>query len=822
MRALTVYYEHRPGGMMQMIYRMLLAGAERGGEMHYLSVSPYRLRHDRLHAHRLPAPRRHDTILFWAWFFLAAPCAALWIAWRQRLDLLAVFEGVYAWVVLPAKLVLRLPLVVFLQSDVATINRLHRRASGLRRIEQWMEGAGLRRAERIVVTNRALGELVRARWRLAPERIEVVPNNVAAPVGTSPEARTRLRAEVGLPADAFAIATSGVFSPRKNLPLLLAAFAEVAAPRAHLIVIGAGTDDGEWRRLIERTKAGPNGARVHFLGWRSDVVDVLAGCDLFVFPTRHEGSPLSLIEALRVGLPCLGSDIDEIREVLGDDPRCLFDPDDAAGLRARLERAAGDPDFLGEIGRMAGKRAEAYDFDWEAKVAAILAAAHAGERPADSPPARARGTLVRLYERATGTTATARTAAVVERFGPYLIGMMAAKGLSTLGQLLISRLLGPAEVGRLAVVLSTSTLIALPLAGAWGATFVRYAAGRDDWAPLLRATGTRALGAALALAALVILLAPLLAPWLHLTAGLLVAGALLGVAMAAWLLAKAASQAREDWRRFVSSELAFGAMTCALPLVCVLLGRGRDVPCPPAGWLAATLLFAMAYALGVVPAWGKIKAAARSVAALDAASGRFARFALLTGAANTVFLYSDRFAAQRVLGFDEVGVYYVYSFSTVGVALLLATLLHNFAFPLFPQGDRRAFAALFLSGFLRLLPLTLAGLFAAGWLQIYVAGFPFRPLLLFIATLSAAALMVSGFYGQLTLSAGVEGSRLCARVAGVTLVLYAIGVLPAVRLGGLGGLFAFYAVLYAGTAIYYARALRSTPVESVEAAAAPS
>jgi glycosyltransferase involved in cell wall biosynthesis len=371
-RVLTVYYEHRPGGMMKMIYRMLLAGAERGWEMHYLAVEPYRIEHPHLHAHLLPAPARHSSLLFWAWFFVAAPVATLALAWRQRTDLLAVFEGTYAWIALPASRLLRLPLVVFLQSDVATINRIHGRPSFLRRIEQWMEGSSLRHADRIIATNRALADLVCARWRLAAERVAVVPNNVGTPPRVSPEARRRLAAEARLPADAFVVATSGVFSPRKNVDLLLRAFAGVASPRAHLLVIGQGPDESAWRATVEAARAGANGERIRFLGWRSDVVEILAGCDLFVFPSRHEGSPLSLIEALRVGLACLGSDIDEIREVLGDDERCLFDPDDVTGLRQRLERATSDPGFYESLQTLARARAALYEFDWDAKVTALM------------------------------------------------------------------------------------------------------------------------------------------------------------------------------------------------------------------------------------------------------------------------------------------------------------------------------------------------------------------------------------------------------------------------------------------------------------------
>jgi len=374
MRVLTVYYKHRPGGMMQMLYRMLLGGTERGWEMHYLSVEPYRIAHPRLHPHHLPSPGRHDTVWFWTWFFLTAPIVSTVLALRHRIDLLAVFEGSYAWAVLPAKRLLGCRLIVFLQSDVATINRLHGRPALLRRLEQHMERASLQAADHIIATNQGLADLVRTRWQLPAEKITVVPNNVRLPDLDTAAARAQLRRDLPLPAHAFLIATSGSFSPRKNLPLLLQSFSRIETPRAHLVVIGQSPDAREWRQIVEHAMSGANGSRIHFLGWRSDVTRVLAGCDLFVFPSRHEGSPLSLIEALRVGLPCLGSDVHEIREVLGDDPDTLFPVDDVDVLQRRIERAVGDPAFYARLRALCAQRAKIYDFDWEARVAAIMSA----------------------------------------------------------------------------------------------------------------------------------------------------------------------------------------------------------------------------------------------------------------------------------------------------------------------------------------------------------------------------------------------------------------------------------------------------------------
>jgi len=421
-----------------------------------------------------------------------------------------------------------------------------------------------------------------------------------------------------------------------------------------------------------------------------------------------------------------------------------------------------------------------------------------------------RSALVRAFETATGTAASERIGATLERFGPYLGGMIVAKGLSTLGQLLLGRCLGPSELGHLAVVLATSTLLASPIAGAWGGALVRYGAGTPEatWAPLVRATRRRALLWTAMPALVVLLLSPLLAPWFAAPPALLASGAGLALAMALWLFTKAACQGRENWQRFVAAEVGFGA-GLALPAAALLWSSDAD-------WRVAATVVLAAYLLGSAPGWALFQRAAR-VCASDRASTapplptrvvEYTRLAILVAAANTAFVQGDRFAVQRILGFAEVGVYQVYNLATLGVALLISTLLYNFAFPLFVQGEPRAFAALFRAAFTRLLPVTLLLLFGAGAAQIYLSGFPFRPGLLALATLSATAAIAAGYYGHLVASLGVAGVRLGTRVSAATLAAFAAGVVPAARLGGLGGVFALYTAIFVTVAVFYDRALQ--------------
>jgi len=118
-----------------------------------------------------------------------------------------------------------------------------------------------------------------------------------------------VRAEFGIPADAFVIGHIGRFETQKNHLFLLEIAAEVAKQelKMHLLLIG----DGSLRSDIEQ-KVVQMGLsdRVTFAGNRSDVPRLmLKAVDVFLFPSLHEGLGLVLIEAQAAGLPCIFSDV---------------------------------------------------------------------------------------------------------------------------------------------------------------------------------------------------------------------------------------------------------------------------------------------------------------------------------------------------------------------------------------------------------------------------------------------------------------------------------------------------------------------------------
>lgn len=127
--------------------------------------------------------------------------------------------------------------------------------------------------------------------------------------------------ELGLNAK-YNIITIGRIIPQKNPIFIAETFSKLCQERSDcdLVWVGVGELEKECRNIFKQ-----NGVenRVHFLGSRSDVPELLQCCDLFYLPSNFEGLGIVLIEAQAAGLPCLASDVIPNEANCGG---CLFLP----------------------------------------------------------------------------------------------------------------------------------------------------------------------------------------------------------------------------------------------------------------------------------------------------------------------------------------------------------------------------------------------------------------------------------------------------------------------------------------------------------------
>jgi glycosyltransferase involved in cell wall biosynthesis len=201
-------------------------------------------------------------------------------------------------------------------------------------------------------------------------RQRVVHNGIDPARFARPAGGAALRAELGIPAGARVVSSVGLLNDAKGHDILVAAAARLPSD-VHVLVVGHGEREGALR---ERAAALGLGPRLHLPGWRDDISAVHAASDVFALPSRWEGLPYSLLEAMAAGLPCVASDVNGSRDILGVEPACglLVPREDPAALAAALQRLLAEPELAARLAR-AGVARVADEFTLDAMLDRTLA-----------------------------------------------------------------------------------------------------------------------------------------------------------------------------------------------------------------------------------------------------------------------------------------------------------------------------------------------------------------------------------------------------------------------------------------------------------------
>jgi glycosyltransferase involved in cell wall biosynthesis len=238
------------------------------------------------------------------------------------------------------------------------------------------ERAALGQARVVVANSEQTRRVLVERLGLPPQRVHTVyygtdPQRFRPP---TPAERRDARFRLGWRDDRPTLAFVGALGDlRKGLDTLLAAWRLLAADPAwdtRLAVVGTGSNLD-----LLKEQAADLGGTVEFLGFRSDVPEVLRGCDALVSPARYEAYGLNVHEALCCGLPALVSRTAGVAERYPDELADLLipDPDDPAGLADRLRRwHAGRAACAAAVTRLADRlRSSTWD-DMARRIVALI------------------------------------------------------------------------------------------------------------------------------------------------------------------------------------------------------------------------------------------------------------------------------------------------------------------------------------------------------------------------------------------------------------------------------------------------------------------
>jgi len=171
--------------------------------------------------------------------------------------------------------------------------------------------------------------------------------------------RRELCGEYGIGTDDKIILSVGELNENKNQKVILKALTCVGMERVHYLIAGEGNLRQELEAYATELQVRD---RVHLLGFRNDVAELLKSSDVFVFPSHREGLSLSVMEAMAAGVPIVASrirgNVDLIDEEKGG---VLCWPNDEKGFAAGVVRLINDPELAARFSEHNLRKISGYD-----------------------------------------------------------------------------------------------------------------------------------------------------------------------------------------------------------------------------------------------------------------------------------------------------------------------------------------------------------------------------------------------------------------------------------------------------------------------------
>lgn len=130
------------------------------------------------------------------------------------------------------------------------------------------------------------------------------------------KSRKSIRDILGFNEQDILVISAGDLNDNKNNKVIIEALALIPDNNIHYLICGLGDRKDYLSNLAIKLNVDN---RIHFLGYRTDMPDLLAASDIFAMPSRREGIPRSILEAMDLGLPCIGSKTRGIIDLIDED-----------------------------------------------------------------------------------------------------------------------------------------------------------------------------------------------------------------------------------------------------------------------------------------------------------------------------------------------------------------------------------------------------------------------------------------------------------------------------------------------------------------------
>lgn len=221
--------------------------------------------------------------------------------------------------------------------------------------------------QRVIVPSKRLLGIASESWRLAPGKVQYIPNGIRLERFAACDGRPELRDALKIPRTAVVVGYVGHLRPEKNPLRLLKACARVDREiDMHVLVLGDGPERAGMEELASKTAS--LYGRVHFVGHQPQTRDYYRAMDVFAISSDTEQMPVALLEAMASSLPVVSTEVGDVRDMLPEAQGEFIVPvaehETAWPLAERLTELLRDAKTRAKLGRENRREVEArFTFD---------------------------------------------------------------------------------------------------------------------------------------------------------------------------------------------------------------------------------------------------------------------------------------------------------------------------------------------------------------------------------------------------------------------------------------------------------------------------
>ena len=174
-----------------------------------------------------------------SWFFLSFLRGAIWIGWRNKIDLIIAFGSLYAFIQGFAKWFLKKPMVTLIRGSSSFGLKIQNSSTLALYLNKIIESIGLHFSDRIITNNvAARDEILKSLGKRKNIDVQVLYNNIPPMNIREPEDISQTRDKYGIPEDAKVLVTAGILNRGKNIEILIKCLPKIEVKNVYVMIVG--------------------------------------------------------------------------------------------------------------------------------------------------------------------------------------------------------------------------------------------------------------------------------------------------------------------------------------------------------------------------------------------------------------------------------------------------------------------------------------------------------------------------------------------------------------------------------------------------------